>query len=310
LSKFCIQNIILVTELMLMAKADKVKKAIGDAMEKGELSGNLSATVPAVDRAARILFFLMEATIVKPAAGRRNAISGRTLTEIYQALGINKSTAHSILNALREFNLVEKNEETGRWTIGFKAFELGMAYHRSNPIFGRFDEVANQIRSVCNESVYYGVRRGIRVLYVNVVHERSHALTVGMMPGDLVPAHSSALGKALLSGMADADIRELYQDEEFERRTERTLADVDSLIREVARVRDEGYAFQNEENESGVCAIAAPIVDPDGKVVASIGVGVPSTRMNLEKRAELAALLMRGAEELSGDAGLTRMSMV
>jgi DNA-binding IclR family transcriptional regulator len=292
-----------------MATAENVKKALGDDMEKGELGENSSTTVPAVDRAARILFFLMDATIVKPAIGKRNAAPGRTLTEIYQALGINKSTAHSILNALKEFNLVEKNEESGRWTIGFRSFELGMAYHRSNPIFGRFDEVANQIRSVCNESVYYGVLRGTRVLYVNVVHERSHALTVGMMPGDLVPAHSSALGKALLSGMADADIRELYQGEELERRTERTLADVDSLIREVAKVRVAGYSFQNEENENGVCAIAAPIVDAEGCVVASIGVGVPSTRMNLEKRAELASLLIRGAEELSGDAGLARMSM-
>lgn len=285
-------------------------------MEKGELKQNAGTAfpagtaVPAVDRAARILFFLMDATITKPAVSKASAASGRTLTEIYQALGLNKSTVHAILNAMREFNLVEKNEESGRWTIGFKAFELGMAYHRCNPIFGRFEDVANQIRSVCKESVYYGVLRGTRVLYVNVVHERSHSLTVGMMPGDLVPAHSSALGKALLSGMADADIRDLYKDEELERRTERTLADLDSLIRDVAKVRDEGYAFQNEENENGVCAIAAPIADAEGNVVASMGVGVPSTRMNLEKRAELAALLMRGAEELSGDAGLARMSMV
>lgn len=251
------------------------------------------SSVPAVDRGAQILSYLME-----------RSAQGASLAEIHKALGFNKSTVHSILNALREARLAERNEASGRWSLGFKLLELGMAYYRTNPFFQRFDQVADRIKAACRESVYYAVLRGTQILYLHVSAERSHALTVGMMPGDVIPASCSAMGKALLIDFTDQDIRRLYAGAAFERRTERSVQDAEGLIAEVARAREDGFGFNNEENEPGVVGVAAPVRDGQGRIVAGIGVAVPVSRMNLEKKAELAALLMRGARELSGEQGL------
>jgi IclR family acetate operon transcriptional repressor len=229
---------------------------------------------------------------------------GASLAEIHKALSINKSTAHSILNALKDASLAERNAETGRWNLGSKLLDLGMAYYRGNPFFRRFDQVAKKIQDVCRESVYYAVLRGTRVLYLHVLPERSHALTVGMMPGDTIPVHCSAMGKALLVDFTPGDIRTIFQGVALERRTENSIVDVERLIAEVARAKEGGYGFNNEENELGVCGIAAPVRDSLRRVVAGIGVAVPASRMNLEKRAELASLILRGARELSGEQGL------
>jgi DNA-binding IclR family transcriptional regulator len=266
---------------------------MSDDDERGLLRSSTESSVPAIERGARILSYLMD-----------RSVQGASLAEIHKVLGINKSTAHSILNALREAKLAERNEASGRWSLGFKLLELGMAYYRTNPFFQRFDQVAEKIKAVCRESVYYAVMRGTQILYIHISAERSHALTVGMMPGDTIPATCSAMGKALLIDLPDAEIRSLFKDAVFERRTERSIRDVEGLIADIAAAREGGYGFNNEENEQGVCGIAAPVRDGQGRVVAGIGVAVPASRMNLEKRAELAALLLRGSRELSGEQGL------
>lgn len=263
-----------------------------DKLVKSE-SSKSESSVPAIDRGARILSFLMDRTS-----------QGSSLAEIHKELDINKSTAHSILNALKEAKLVERNAVSGRWTLGFKLLELGMAYYRTNPFIQRFDQVAEKIKAACRESVYYAVLRGTQVLYIHVSAERSHALTVGMMPGDTIPVSCSAMGKALLVDSSEEEIRHLFEGAIFERRTERSARDIQALLADINQAREAGYGFNNEENEQGVCGIAAPVRDGQGRAVAGIGIAVPASRMNLEKRAELAALLLRGARELSGEQGL------
>jgi DNA-binding IclR family transcriptional regulator len=233
--------------------------------------------------------------------------TGATLTDIATAIGITKSSAHALLNALAGTELAERNPLTARWSLGFRTLELGMAYYRTNPSFDNVSLAAARIKAACKESVYYAVLRGTEVLVFNVFLERSHALTIEMMPGDRVPAHCTALGKALLSGLSDQEILSLYGgagDRALQRRTERGPRTVDELLKEVAACRESGYAFNNEENEYGVCAIAAPVRDDGQRVAAAIGIAVPATRMDLERRAQLGALIKREALSLAGVRGL------
>lgn len=248
--------------------------------------------VPAVSRSGRILRLLAKSSL------------GLSLSEISRSLELPKGSLYSLLMALSELDLVKRDSQGRLWELGFGCLELGMAYYRKNPSFERFNTIAERIRAACQESVYYAVLRGTEVLYVHVAHEKSHALTVDHLPGDTVHAHCSALGKALLAGLSDGEISRLYAGYDFKRMTERTITSLDELIKDIQLVRDEGYGFNNEENEYGVSALAAPIRDRQGITVAALGVGVPASRMNLEKRMELAGLLIRGAKALSGEDGL------
>ncbi len=252
----------------------------------GSVPGKTNA--PAVDRAAAILDILMERS--------PRALS---LSEIHKTLGINKSSAHSILEALARAGLAERNAETAKWTLGFKTLELGRSYSRASSSASGFAKIGADIRAACRESVHYAILREGRVLIVATVEERSHALTIDAVAGDTVPAHRSALGIALLSDSSEADIKAACAEAD-------PAADEDELasaVRECAKARDNGYAFTNREREEGACGVAAPVRDGTGRIRAAIGMALPSQRMDLERRAFLAAALMRGAAALSQEDG-------
>jgi len=266
-----------------------------DSPEQSPTKPSPSNSVPAVERAAAILEFLMRSIPAAP-----------SLSEIHRRLGINKSTAHAILGTLAKAGLAERRFEGGGWSLGPKTLELGLSYNRASPAFSLFSRVGGAIREASRESVFYAVLRGRDVLFLSAAEERSHALIIDMMPGDSVPAIDSALGRALLCGRPETETRAL-----LETGTDADRARIDAFIRDAARAAREGYAFTNEEGESGICGIAAPVRDRAGTVIAAIGMAVPASRMNLERRAELAALLMRGAAELgAGAAVLDRSARV
>lgn len=264
------------------------------AKEKSEVLDHAQregSSVPAVERATRILDYL-------------SSSGPASLSEIHRALGINKSTVHGILGTLAAAGLAERQGDGARWVLGFKTLELGMAYYKANPFVERFTQVAEQLARQSGESVYYAVLRGTNALILHSVAGATHSLTVDLTPGSLAPAHASALGKALLSGLDEAAIRDLYADVPLAVYTKKTIRYLDGLVRAAAEVRDRGWAVDEGEYENGVCGVAAPVSDAEGAVAAAIEVAIPSSRMGMEKLEALSVMVTRAAAELSGVRGL------
>jgi DNA-binding IclR family transcriptional regulator len=114
-------------------------------------------------------------------------------------------------------------------------------------------------------------------------------------------AHSTAGGKALLSGLSNEQVRSLYKDIQLEKVGKNTITDIDDLVRELEKVRNQGYALDDEELVEGIRCISAPI-KAGGKVVAAVSVTGSVFTITYEKiNRDILGPLMRAAKNISAE---------
>ena len=115
--------------------------------------------------------------------------------------------------------------------------------------------------------------------------------------------HSSGIGKALLSQMSNDRFVLWLKQQELKKFTDRTLSKVDDLKNDLKRIRQIGYAFDNEEKNVGMQCIAAPVFDTNGEAIAGLSVSGPTSRIAMREIDELGQAVMRSANELSNAIG-------
>lgn len=134
-------------------------------------------------------------------------------------------------------------------------------------------------------------------------------MTVGGTIGTRRPVYCSAIGKALVAFLPEPELTELLTSLTFERRTSQTITNVDRFRRELVRVRELGYAVDNEEFEEGLRCLAAPIFNHRGRVIATIGISGPTHRLNSETMPALAEAVKDAAAAISRELGYSLLIM-
>lgn len=244
--------------------------------------------VQSVDRALSILELLA-----------RRGEAG--VTEIAGELDVHKSTAFRLVVALENRQLVEQVAERGKYRLGFGIVRLAGA------ATARLD-LSRESRPVCERlSADFGETVNIAVLdtgsATNVLQEHgSAAVTARNWIGARTPLHATSSGKVLLAWADDSVLAETLAGG-LERFTEQTVTTKSALNAELATIRDRGWSATTEELEIGLNAVAAPIRDGSGKVVAAVSVSGPSYRLSVDSFAELAPKLVDGADEISARIG-------
>jgi IclR family acetate operon transcriptional repressor len=145
-----------------------------------------------------------------------------------------------------------------------------------------------------NESVSLGVLNAGSVLFVQRIESPS-ILRADIRLGSRMPLHASASGKALLAGMTDEEVGELLP-ESLPTTARRTVRQLPVLLSELRDIRERGYAAQVEEFVDGIAALAAPVYDASGRVLAALSIAGPSGRFD-EK--SWARLLLPAATQMS-----------
>jgi DNA-binding IclR family transcriptional regulator len=200
------------------------------------------------------------------------------VAEAADLLGVARSTAHRLLSALRRRGFVMQDKPNGAYRPGPVLNEIGLA------AIGRIDirrvarPVLEDLRDQTRETVSLSLLEGRNVRFVDCV-ESPRAVRVGNRTGIVFPAHCTAGGKAILAALPPVELARRYRDRELTARTRSSIADWDALERDLAQVREHGYAVNLEEGESGVCAVAAALRDPTGAPLGAIAVVVPAGRM-------------------------------
>jgi IclR family pca regulon transcriptional regulator len=127
-------------------------------------------------------------------------------------------------------------------------------------------------------------------------------MTVAISVGTRFPAYATSMGRVLLAGLSDEDLSDYLSSVRIERLTSRTLSTVEALRSELARVRSQGWALVNQELEEGLRALAAPIRDRSGTVVAAVNVSAHASRRSLEAmKRELLPPLLTAAKRIEAD---------
>jgi IclR family acetate operon transcriptional repressor len=216
------------------------------------------------------------------------------LTALAVELGLGKSTAHLLLQTLREDGMVEYDAASGTYRIGLRAFEIGTAAVERGGFGARLTGAMEELGRRCNESVSLGVLSAGSVLFVQRI-ESPEILRADIRPGTRMPLHASASGKALLASMTDDEVERLLPDL-LPATAQRTVRQRNALLAELRLVRERGYAAQVEEFVDGIAAVAAPVLDAGGRLLASLSIAGPTGRFDERAWADF---LMPAASEMS-----------
>lgn len=223
------------------------------------------------------------------------------LTEISKALDINKSTLHSIISTLEQADYIRQNKDTRRYSLGNRVFELGKVYEGDMPLTKIARPFLETLAEEFDETVQLGVLSEGKVLYIDTV-ESSHTLRMTCTTGETSKLHCSATGKVLLAYCKQNCLTKVL-DEKLESYTPNTISDKSKLKEELEKIKRQGYAFDKEEAEVGLNCVAVPVKDHTDKVVATIGISAPVSRVSEEKLVEIKDRAVEIAKELSAVLG-------
>jgi IclR family KDG regulon transcriptional repressor len=228
------------------------RKEVDSQVERDPATYN----VRAVERAMQIL----------SAFGGEHAERG--ISEIAQATGLHKATAHRIMMTLHNGGFLERAPDGERFRLGIRVVELGLGALRGLDLrqaaFPYMQQLVERFDETCDLGIY---DRGM-VLYVEVVHSQ-HSLTIAARVGRRLPAYCTASGRVFLAFLPP-DVVEPVLSSPMTPCTAKTVTSPAKLREELEATRQRGYALDDEEFEEGIRAVSAPIRNIDGNVIAAL----------------------------------------
>jgi DNA-binding IclR family transcriptional regulator len=246
--------------------------------------------IQSVAKALRIVDALAE-------AGKELALG-----EIAKKLGLPKSTAHGLLSTLCSFGYVEQSVFTGKYKLGLQLLKLGSIVAHNLDLRAVAAPYIQRLVDMTRETVHLTILDKGEVLCIDK-RESPESLRMVSRVGMRLPAHCTGVGKVLLAFLPLSEAKKIIAVKGLPRFTKNTITDPNILEAELAKVRVQGYAIDNEEIMDGLRCVAAPIRDYCGKVYAAISISGPVSRLK-EERLELAIeLITRTVAEISSDLG-------
>lgn len=219
-------------------------------------------------------------------------------TDIAKKMEIPIPTAHRILSTFAEAALLEKNLKTGKYRIGPAFYVLGSLYLNTTDLLKAAKPVTETLNELTDEAISVGIFDKGNVVFV-LREETKHAFRFAHHVGTVMPAYASAMGKALLSELTEAELDSLYPEEKLRPLTEKTIASKTELKIELAKVRKTSISINKEGSWEGVGGAGSVIRNAAGKAVAALSIAVPIFRMDQAKCKQLGTLIKSGASLIS-----------
>lgn len=210
---------------------------------------------------------------------------GLAFSQIAKDLPFSRTTIHRILYTLAKLGYVEKTEIASHYRLTRKFHDISGTILSFQHLQAVSKPVMRTLLVRHAETVNLGSLDGGEVTYLDVA-QSPNALPLAAFPGDRNPAYCTALGKAMLAFLPEAQIRAILGQSPLFPRTSHTITQHARFLQHLETVRGERVALDQEENVEGVTCVAAPIFGPSGKVMAAFSVSGPANRMT----AKLSAL--------------------
>ena len=222
--------------------------------------------------------------------------------ELAGRLALHKSTIHSLLVVLERHRLIRKNPTQGKYGLGMKLFELGNRAVARLDLRDRAEPLLERLVDETHETAHISVLDGTEMLSIANVEGRWTLRTPSTV-GRRTPVHCTSAGKAVIAFLPDRVLADLLADLPLTQYTRHTLITRGALKRELLRVRERGFAVDNEEVEAGLRCVGAPIRNHRGRVVASMSIAGPAFRITEERLPALILKVVAAAHDLSKDLG-------
>lgn len=200
----------------------------------------------------------------------------QSILNLSEELNMNKSTVYRFLSTLCSLGYVQQNPANKQYGLTFKFFRIGREKDMNQSLISQIRPFMEDLSGDTGESVHLAVLEGSKALYIDQV-ESGNAIRVNVEIGKSFPAYSVGVGKAMLAYMPEKEVRSLFEHEIFIKFTDKTISSLKELIEELQKIRNRGYAFDNEECMADLACIALPLFS-FGAPVAAVSLTFPRFR--------------------------------
>ena len=220
-----------------------------------------------------------------------------SVTEIAKKFDSNPSSFYPILHTLEKHGYLKRD--------GDKQYSLGLTFPKKGRLV--LDELniatearaeLERLRDSAQKTVHLGYLSGNQIVYIDKVESRS-GIRMYSSPGKTAPVHATALGKAIRAYLPEDRVDRVLNTPSLCTNTPSTVTSIKELKFELEKIRDRGFALDDEEFEEGIKCVAAPIRRYDGSVEAAISLTGLAAKMGKEKLDELSMLVMNHARNIS-----------
>nr|WP_319488873.1 IclR family transcriptional regulator [uncultured Caproiciproducens sp.] len=220
------------------------------------------------------------------------------ISEISEQMKLSKSTVYGLVNTLVAKGFLEQNLQTKRYRLGIKLFELGSLVYKRMDLRNEAKPFCEELVCKHNATVHLAAHYGDEIVYIDKV-DAPGAMIVYSQTGKRAPMHCTGVGKAILAFLGDDELKRFFEKGNLEKYTEHTITCLDELNQEMLHVRSCGYAIDNEEIETGLRCVAAPIFNHLNQPVAAISVSAPTARLPMDKIESVAKDVQFCARQIS-----------
>jgi IclR family transcriptional regulator, KDG regulon repressor len=224
------------------------------------------------------------------------------VTEVAQAQGLPKSSAHALLSTLTEMGLLQRTGDN-RYRLGWRVLVLARVIAETSDLREESMRRMRQLVARFGETTHLGALERGEVVYILKI-EGTNAVRIrvtGM--GARLPAHCTSLGKVLLAARPVAEVERIVAEHPLKRYTPKTIHDEATLFEELERVRAQGYAYDDEEALKDIACVAAPVLDASRSIVVALSMSAPAFRFKAN-RAEYTEAIVKAAAEISASVAL------
>lgn len=201
------------------------------------------------------------------------------LTEIVTATHLTKSTAFRMVSTLELLGYLERDPETRQYHPGLKVLQLGFTALNSLDVAQIGQPYLKSLSDACGETTNMAIREGAEIVYVarNVTRQ---IIGVNVQRGSRAPAYCTSMGKAQLIDLSPKELFDLLGEGPYLKMTPNTIMYLKDMVLELEKIRQQGYAVNDEELAIGLRSVAAPIRGIGWKIVAAINISVTGSRIS------------------------------
>lgn len=234
-----------------------------------------------------------------------NATAPLRFVDLVKAAGLPKSTSHRLLASLAREGLVDFDEPHQRYRLGLKILTwAAKTWNHIDVATAAQDEMA-LLNAEVDEQVSLAVLDGVEVVYVKATSSHQQLKIVASQVGDREPAHCTAVGKAILAHLPEAQFCNLKDSLSLKGFTQNTITDHAEFELEIIHIREQGFAFSDREMHDMVHGIAAPIFNFEDRVVGALNIWAPVFRIDRDTLLGWTKLLTVAALRISQRMGYT-----
>jgi DNA-binding IclR family transcriptional regulator len=221
-----------------------------------------------------------------------------TLTQLSRRLHLHVSTVHRLLVNLVRHGFVEEDPAAGGYQLSYRVLRMGLRVLDHLDFRRAAQSLLRDLSLRTKETVHLAILQESRVMFIDKF-DNPQPVGLDARLGAVMPLHCTGVGKTLLAYSGEDLLNHLAQPPGFARLTPHTITGIAQLRKELERIREQGYALDEEEAVEGLRCVAGPMFNHTGQIVAAFSVAGPATRLTPARIPELAELVRETSQQIS-----------